>query len=311
MNESYTFMQNLNRVALAAAVCFLTLTSAFAHSNESRDLMTNQTLVRSAAEPVVKFERIWVDYDVNEGGENGMRIHLKFTTEGLKGVDTAVRIYFQTADGKNLMDKNNKFNSQAGYVSLFQDLKPGYDKTSYNDLTMFMPYAELELAEGLHKLRMDVDVIYADGTLIQHMTFEPFTYTKEAAGPNATVKRVWVEYNVTEGGRKGIRIHVNFEVSGLKGIDTQLAVRVQKADDTFLLSSSPTFSNSEGQLEVVFEMRPGYPVTAYEDAALFVPYNEIKLRKGNYDLKFDIDLNYDNGELIKHLHLEEFSFTQP
>jgi hypothetical protein len=106
-----------------------------------------------------------------------------------------------------------------------------------------------------------------------------------------------------------MRIHVNFEVSGLKGVDSKLTVRIRKEDDSFLASKS-SFANDDGELELAFEMRPGYPTTVYKDATIFLPYEEINLRKGVWDLKLDIDLNYDDGKIIDHLTYHEFEFTR-
>lgn len=106
-----------------------------------------------------------------------------------------------------------------------------------------------------------------------------------------------------------MRIHVNFEVTGLKGVDSKLTARVRRENDTFLTSSSD-YANSNGELEVSFSMKPGYPTTVYKDADMFLPYSEINLRKGVWNLKLDIDLNYEDGELIQHLTYHEFEFTR-
>jgi hypothetical protein len=311
MNVSKSIMQKLSRAALALTVCLLTLTSAFALTNEQHVPKLNN-LGKKLFAPSAKFDRIWVDYDVAEDGQDGMRIHLKFTTYGMKELDSAVRINFQTNDGKPLKDKNQRFYTTSGNVALFTELKPGYPTTVYNDLQMFMPYEELDLEQGNYSLKMDVDLIYEDGTLIQHMAYEAFTYDNAAddAETNAVIKKVWVDYNVSEDRRKGMRIHVNFEVTGLKGVDSKLVVRVQKESGDFLTSSSPSYANDSGQLELSFSMKPGYPTTVYEDATIFLPYDEIIIRKGVWDLKLDIDLNYESGELINHLTYHEFEFTR-
>jgi hypothetical protein len=58
-------------------------------------------------------------------------------------------------------------------------------------------------------------------------------------------------------------------------------------------------------------MKPGYPTTVYKDADMFLPYNEINVSSGKYNLKLDVDLNYDDGDLIKHLDFYEFEFERP
>jgi len=308
MNISKPVIKKLSRVLWTCAVLFLTLTSAPAVSNEKHlSAKTNGGLAPSA-----KFDSIWVDYDVTEDDRKGMRIHLKFTTYELKGIDSSIRIYFQTSDGTNLKDKNQKFYSAAGNVAVFNDIKPGYEPAFYEDLKTFMPYDELELNDGKYNLRMDVDLIYEDGTLIQHLTYKEFVYSQtpdetETKGPSGTVKKVWVEKDVTEDGRKGVRVHVNFEVVGLKDVDSKVVARVQKPDGTYLPSNT-SYANKDGQLETSYDLKPGYATTVYEDASLFLPDGEINLLKGVWALKLDIDLNYENGKLIQHLAYENFEY---
>jgi hypothetical protein len=317
MNVSKSIMQTINRTALAVVFCLLTLTSVFALTNETHNLSLNTNKVNKLFTPSATFKDIWIDYDVTEGGQDGMRIHVKFSVYQMKNLDSYLAIYFLDSNGDKLRDNNDKFNSSSGDVAVYFALKPGYATTDYSDLSVFMPYDELDLGAGKWNLRLDVDVIYKGGGLIQHLTYKDFEYTQDDdTGTNtkgsvsATVKRIWVDYDVSEDGRKGMRIHVNFEVNGLKGIDSKIVARVQKENGDYLTSSS-AYSNDSGQLETSFDMKPGFSTTVYEDATMFLPYNEIMVRKGVWTLKLDIDLNYENGDLIDHLDYHEFDFTKP
>jgi hypothetical protein len=46
-----------------------------------------------------KFEKLWVDYNVTEDGEKGMRIHVKFEAYNMQGVDSKLMVFFQKEDG--------------------------------------------------------------------------------------------------------------------------------------------------------------------------------------------------------------------
>lgn len=276
--------------------------------------------------PSANFDKLWVDYDVTEGGQKGMRIHLKFTVRGMKGLDSAIRIYFQTGDGKNLTDKNNSFVSSAGYVALYKNLKIDYDPGYYEDLAVFMPYKELDLGGGEYDLKMDVDLIYrVSGELIQHLTLYDFVFTQpeddsedmaplpdsvDDSNEKASVEKVWYDYDVVEGGKKGMRIHVKFKVSGLKGVDSYLAAYFERAGGEKLLGKTSTYRSKEGQLAVYKSLKPGYDPTVYEDAQLFLPYEEIQLGRGVFNLKADIDLIYKDGTLFQHLTWGDFVFRR-
>jgi hypothetical protein len=264
-----------------------------------------------AAEPSAKFERIWIDYDVTQGGVKGMRIHTKFTVYEMKNVPSYLAIYFETSDGKRLRDNNKSYDSSSGEVALYKELEIDYNPGVYSDLAVFMPYDELDLEPGEYNLRMDIDLIYKEGGLIQHLTFEKFDFTKpgEEVG-KATVEKVWVDYDITENGKRGMRIHVNFTVRGLKGVDSYLAIYFEHKNGGKLTNTNAAYSSKDGQLAVFKSLKPGYEPTVYEDAQLFLPYDEIKLGKGVFDLNMDLDLIYKNGDLFQHLDFHEFEFRR-
>ncbi len=280
-------------------------------------VVTPTVTPRTNVNPSALFKDLWVDYGVTEGGQLGMRIHVKFTAYKMKNLPSYLAIYFLDEAGNALKDNNDKFNSTSGDVAVYRELNILYDPGEYNDLIVFMPYSELDLSDGNWDLKMDVKLIYKAGGLIQELTKKPFNYKKGDAvtrspdSVTAKVVRVWVDYNVTVDGKKGMRVHVNFEVTGLKGVDSKLTARVQKTNGDYLLSRNSLYSNDDGELEANFSMKPGYETTVYKDADLFLPYNEIKITKGVWDLKLDIDLNYKDGDLIQHLQHYEFQFTQP
>lgn len=316
MNVSKTIMQILTRAALAFAVCLLTLTPALALTNQNHILSSNET-TENSYEPSAVFKSTRVEYNVTEGGRRGMRVLVTFDVSGLKGVDTKLIIRVQKEDGSFVMNQASYSNGE-GQFEVSNSIKPGYPTTEYEDLDIFIPYSELTLKKGDYNLKLDIDLGYENGDLIQHLGFKNFKFSapnsasesEEKPDVTATVNRVWVDYDVTENRKKGMRIHINFEVTGLKGIDSKVTVRVRNENDEFLSSESADYANGNGELELTFEMRPNYPTTVYKDAAIFLPYEELILRKGVWNLKLDIDLGYKSGELIQHLEFHEFEFTR-
>lgn len=272
----------------------------------------------TGTKPTASFKQVWVDQGVTEGGQRGMRIHVKFTAYGMRNLNSYLAIYFMDESGDYLKDRNGKFASASDDVAVYREITPAYDPAEYNDLTVFMPYDELELPSGNYTLTMDIKLIYKQGGLIQALTKEDFRYSsggttqvRPSGSVTATVNRIWVDYNVTEGGKRGMRIHVNFEVAGLKGVESKLVARVQRENGNYLMNSRSGYTNNSGQLEVAFEMNPGYPTTVYKDADMFLPYSEITVNSGKHNLKLDVDINYADGELIQHLDFYAFEFERP
>ena len=297
---------------------------------------SQQQSCRNATKACAEFERIWVDYDVTENGTRGMRIHTKFSVYRMKGVAAALAVYFETGDAKRLRDKNKRFYTTGGDVTIQRELKIDYDPGVYSDLTVFMPYDELDLDEGEYDLKMDVDLIYLNGGLIQHLAFHDFNFkqpararleaplptqqaplptpiedsgnTNNSSAPNASMEKVWIDYDVTENGRKGMRIHVKFRVQNLKNVESDLRLRVARQNDVLIKGISAAYSNADGELFVTKKLKPGFDATVYEDETVFLPYQEINLGRGVFNLKLDVDVTYRSGELIKHLGWHEFTF---
>lgn len=134
---------------------------------------------KSNSDIKVTFDRVWVDYNVTEKNRKGMRIHVKFSVKNLKDVKSYVAVYFQKKDGTNLKTSDPDFRSENGNLALFYSIKPAYEETDYNDVQLFMPYDELNLSKGRHDLKMDVDLIYENGDIIQHLTYNEFWYEEK------------------------------------------------------------------------------------------------------------------------------------
>ncbi len=273
------------------------------------------------AEPRATFEKMWVDYDITEDGLKGMRLHVKFTAYDMKDMDSYLAIYFTKDDGTVLKDKNDKFESTAGDVALYKSIKPNYNPAVYNDLQVFMPYSELDLDPGSYNLVMDVKLIYKEGGLIQKLTSYDFEYDKPgtvtasggapaSAVASAKFEDLWVDYDVTEGGKKGIKIHVKFRVYDMKGEEGYLAIYFEKKNGDKLRGKTSTFRSSSGQAAVYKSITPGYQEAVYDDLQVFMPYEEFSLGSGRFDLRMDASVIKKNGDLVKQMKYHEFWFKQ-
>jgi hypothetical protein len=275
------------------------------HAGKRTDIKTD---------PRVVFDKIWVDYDVYDDDLKGMRLHLKFHVYGMKDVDAVVACFFEN-NGTRLRDKNKKFYSDGGDVALYKDIKPGYESTDYNDLQVFMPYSELDLDPGKYNLSMEIKLIYPDGTKIQHLTYYDFEYTKPGSTTttsNSTLstaeyKDMSVDYDVTEDGRKGMRLHVKFSVFHMKNVDSYLAIYFQTRNGDAVKSKNADYRSDNGQLAAYFKLNPGYdPETVYSDAQVFIPYSAFDVPSGRNNLTMDVDVIRKDGDIIKHLKYYDF-----
>jgi hypothetical protein len=283
-------------------------------------LSANNTNKKAA--PYATFDKLWIDYDVYENDVKGMKIHVKFTVYEMLNIDGYLAIYFKydDEDGVYLKDKNDKYSSTSDEVAVYKSIKPLYNPAVYNDLSVFMPYNELELDPGEYDLAMDVKLIYKEGGTITKLTTHYFEYTKPGATTTtggapatkitATFKDMWVDYDVYENGKKGMRIHTKFTVENMKGTDGYLALYFEKENGERLKSEAKGYSSSTGQLAVYALITPGYDKTDYNDMTAFIPYSEFDLPAGKNDLKIDADIIYKAGGMIQHLKYYDFWMTK-
>jgi hypothetical protein len=127
------------------------------------------------------FSSAWVDYDVREAGEKGMRVHVKFSTTNMRAVDAKVAVFLQKRTGNALYSDNSTYNvngTRAGELAGVRTIRPDFDNTDFNDLSFFIPYSELKsaLPRGAHDLKMDIDVLNNSGALIKHLTMQDFWF---------------------------------------------------------------------------------------------------------------------------------------
>jgi hypothetical protein len=271
-------------------------------------------------DPRATFEKIWVDYDVFESDVKGMRIHVKFSVYDMKNLDSYVAIYFKDKEGRPLKDRNKKFYSETGDVAVYKYLKPGYDEAVYNDLSVFMPYDELDLDPGAYDLKMAIDLIYKSGGLIQHLTAYEFTYSTsnkktEPDSSNVTpisaaYKTMWVDYDIEENGKWGMRVHLKFEVYNMKSMEGYVAIYFAKKDGTKLYTNNTSYSSRDGQVALYKSIRPEYNPAVYNDFVLFMPYQEFNLQPGKYDLNREVNLIYKNGGIISPLTSYNFLYEK-
>lgn len=289
-----------------------------ARAKESKT--TPVRVVNSNAPPTAEFEKLWVDYDVVEGGLKGMRIHTKFTLKNLKDESLQLTVRIEKENGDPLRNENTNFRNKGGQLAVFKALKPGFVSAVYADQFVFIPYDEIVIEPGNHKLNVDADIIYSDGELLKHFTLYPFTFTKPAvttpktaltntAKPIAVFDRTWIDYNVTQAGVKGMVVHSKFTISNMLNQDVQLAVGVETVAGVGV--KGYTKVSNTGQLVIYLPLKPKYPAAVFNDASVFIPYDEFNIASGKHNLRVHVDILHTPTNLNLHLTYFNFDFTQP
>src|SRR6476646_10109776 len=134
-----------------------------------------------------------------------------------------------------------------------------------------------------------------------------------AASPHATFEKIWVDYDITEDGLKGMRIHLNFTTYEMKDMDSYLAIYFNYNNERGgrLRDKNSKYNSSTGDVAVYQILKPQYDPAVYTDLQLFMPYSELDLDPGSYELSMDIELIYKVGGLIQKLTSYDFEYTKP
>ena len=117
-----------HRLLILLAACLASLTTAFAQT--------------------AQIKRTWLEYDVTQDGEQGMKIHLEFNVQDMKGTLGKAIAYFEHPKGTGLKDRNGRYTTTNGNVCASTTFRPGYDDTYYENLAFFIPYTELHIRPG-------------------------------------------------------------------------------------------------------------------------------------------------------------------
>ena len=116
--------------------------------NRMKQVLLGGSSVQNSTNITASVEKVWVDHNVFENGVKGMRIHVKFNINGMLNKTGRAIAYFYYNNGNPLKDTNNRFYSVDGNVSVGENFTPSYERSTFNDLTIFMPYSELELSQS-------------------------------------------------------------------------------------------------------------------------------------------------------------------
>lgn len=239
-----------------------------------------------------RVEKIWIDSNIQINNRKGLLIHSNFQVGKLKDVKCRAAAYFYFGSGTALKDINASYRSADGQVAVGEDFIPPYDETVYKDFRLFIPYDELHLAEGKHDLKFfirlyeqskDIEVARSNEYHFRHTYFDN--------EPKAEFRKISVDFDTTESGMLGMRIHLNFQIDNLKGSQCQATAFFYSNDDGEkpLKDCNRNYCSTDGQVCVSSDFTPGHKNTVYEDLSLFIPYKELHLQE-DQGLEFRVRL---------------------
>ena len=131
----------------------------------------------SILKPEATVTSITTEHNIFEFGMKGMNIMFDFDVEGLKGKTGKCRAYFYFKNGVALIDNNGLYSSMDGRVSAIGDYTPKYDKTTFTNYRIFIPYNELHLYRGMFDLKAYVQIYDNNNNIISTSEYTYFNFT--------------------------------------------------------------------------------------------------------------------------------------
>lgn len=144
-------------------------------------LTANVRLIQCYGNVEGKFNNITVEHNVTEDNIKGMKIHVSLNIKGMYKVLGTCVAYFYYENGNPIKDRNGLYRTAGGDASASKNFVPSYYNANFSDITIFMPYRELEVGDGKHSLKFSCTVWDSnsfDSRSIMKSQYYKFTLTR-------------------------------------------------------------------------------------------------------------------------------------
>jgi serralysin len=256
-----------------------------------------------------KLQDLKIDYNVSENGKLGIKIKQDFTIYNAQDNKCIMAVYFYNADdGKALVDKDGVLASADGKVAAFTTFTPGFQNAQYDNLSLFMPYDELELGSGNFRLKCYVALFDPNLKLITSSGYQYFTFSQ---GISSKELKVQVKFNDAS---QQIEATPIFTIENAKGINCHAVAYFYDEKGVPLKDVNNLYATRDGTVSSTVDFTPGYATALYNnsqaDFKIFMPYKELHLTKGFYKLQYKVVLFDDKWNTIVSSPLYNFTFSQ-
>ena len=120
----------------------------------------------------------------------------------------------------------------------------------------------------------------------------PPTVTEPVGPPSANIGNVQINHGVLRNGQSGMQYLIDFTFENGQGINSQLGVHFYDSLGNGLSDQNGFYANGDGQVFVGEYFTPQSNSETYTEFELFIPYSELDLGPGLYELQADVKLFY-------------------
>lgn len=265
--------------------------------------VTNTTIVWS------KLQNLHIDYNVTENGKLGMKVKQNFLIYNAQGKQCIMAVYFYNAEnGQPLLDKDGQYSSSDNHVAGYNYFTPNFQNTQFNDLSVFMPYDQLELGAGNFRLKCYVAIFDPDLKQIVTGGYQYFTFSQ-----GINIKEIRLLTSFDDAGQQ-LKITPAFTISNAKGLRCLAAIYFYHDNGQPLRDHNSLYYSVDGNVSSTAYFTPGYDVTLYDNTQtgfiITMPYKELELQNGAYKLKYKVILFDDKLNRLVTSEYYYFNYTQ-
>lgn len=148
--------------------------------NKVQKIQLSQSGKSTYSNSSATINKVWVDHNVYQNNQKGMKIHVKFDAYNVYNHQIKVCVYFYYKNGDALKGINgSEYITSSGKVTVQTTSTANYTNTTWNDFTLFMPYSYLNMASGCKDLSLEGHVGILDNTTDKWLTtsYEKFYFT--------------------------------------------------------------------------------------------------------------------------------------
>lgn len=98
--------------------------------------------------PSANILKVWTEHNVYRNDEKGMMIHAQLDVENNKGNSTNFTCFIKDENGNALSSVRSGYKSVDGKLCAYENNKPSYSSSRWEDYKLFLPYSLLPQKEG-------------------------------------------------------------------------------------------------------------------------------------------------------------------
>lgn len=221
----------------------------------------------------VRIERTKVSGAAEQGGRPGVLVQSRATVRGWAKRPLVAEALFYWDAGNPLPDQDGRFATDRGQVCVKKEFTPESDQVEYEDLALFLPHDQLDLAKrGQYALKTLMILRPGASNSDSPLAEGPFVHFRFEREFSAQLAKVWLEHRVRSGDRTGLRLHAELEIHGLIGKQARIVARLRLPGGMPLDGG---YTGAEGEVVASAPASCSYDINYFADFPLFVPYSQL------------------------------------